>query len=204
MIGRDKLLWPLMDEQELIKRIVKKDHLAFKWFVERYQSLVLNTCFNIIRNRKDAEDTAQDVFLQVYKSAANFRQESKITTWLYRIAVNRSLNFKRNNKKFSWLKSLTLFSDETYDKDSDVSIPHSERPDEITEETQTLQICRRIINSLPEKQRAAWTLHKMDGLSYKEIAGIMQRSVPSVEALIHRAKLKLQKELLIYLKEEVS
>ena len=100
-----------MDEQELIKKIAQKDHLAFKWFVERYQSLVLNTCFNIIRNRQDAEDIAQDVFLQVYKFAANFRQESKITTWLYRIAINRSLNFKRGNKKFSWLISLTQFSD---------------------------------------------------------------------------------------------
>ncbi len=193
-----------MDEQELIKKIAQKDHLAFKWFVERYQSLVLNTCFNIIHNRQDAEDTAQDVFLQVYKSATNFRQESTITTWLYRIAVNRSLNFKRNNKKFSWLKSLTQFFDEPHKTEIAVSIPHSERPDVITEEAHTRQICERLISLLPEKQRAAWTLHKMDGLSYREISRIMQRSVSSVEALIHRAKLKLQKELLIYLKEEAT
>lgn len=193
-----------MDEQEIIKKIAKKDHTAFKWFFERYQSLVLNTCFNIIRNRQDAEDTAQEVFLQAYKSAAHFRHESKITTWLYRIAINRSLNFKRDNKKFSWVKSLTQFSDETHKTEMAVSIPHSERPDVITEEAHTLQICEQLINLLPEKQRAAWTLHKMEGLSYKEISGIMQRSVSSVEALIHRAKVKLQKELIIYLKEETT
>ncbi|MCK4427954.1 MAG: sigma-70 family RNA polymerase sigma factor, partial [candidate division Zixibacteria bacterium] len=85
-----------MNDEELIQKIIDRDHRAFKWLVDRYQDLVINTCYHLIGNRQDAEDVSQEVFFQVYKSAQKFRREAKLSTWLYRIAVNRSLNFVRN------------------------------------------------------------------------------------------------------------
>jgi RNA polymerase sigma-70 factor, ECF subfamily len=67
--------------------------------------MVVNTCFGLLHNIDDSEDVAQDVFIEVFRSVENFRADSKISTWLYRIAVNRSLNFIRDNKKRKWFQS---------------------------------------------------------------------------------------------------
>ena len=186
---------PITD-QELIEQIAVEDHDAFKTLVDRYQALVLNTCYGLLGNRQDAEDVAQDVFLQVYKSAGEFRQEAKLSTWLYRIAVNRSLNFIRDNKWPRRLKIISaLMGDET-EPLANVSAPDSSRPDvalEIKERDKRLQ---KAIDSLPQRQKAAFVLHKHEGLPYEEIAEIMHRSLSSVESLIHRAKLNLQRKLI--------
>lgn len=191
-----------MNDRELIQKIAAKDHSAFKALVDRYQALVINTCYNLLGNRDDAEDVAQEVFFQVYKSAEKFRQEAKISTWLYRIAVNRSLNFMRYNKRSRWLKGLTSLLEDERKQVTDVPASDSDRPDVALEKKERNVIVKKAIDSLPEKQRAAFVLHKYEGLSYQEIAGIMQRSLSSVESLIHRAKLNLQRKLVHYLKEK--
>jgi RNA polymerase sigma-70 factor (ECF subfamily) len=191
-----------MNDEELIQRIIDKDHLAFKLLVDQYQHLVLNTCYNLLGNRQDAEDAAQEVFFQVYKSAQKFRGEAKISTWLYRIAVNRSLNFIRDNKRFGWLKSLSSLLEGERQEVADVPASDSARPDVALEKKERNVIVQKAIDSLPEKQRTAFVLHKYDGLSYQEIAEISKYSLSSVESLIHRAKLNLQKQLLHYLKQK--
>jgi RNA polymerase sigma-70 factor (ECF subfamily) len=191
-----------MNDRELIEKIAAKDHGAFKALVDRYQALVINTCYNLLGNRQDAEDVAQEVFFQVYKSAKKFRQEAKISTWLYRIAVNRSLNFVRDNRRFRWPESLSSLLEGERQRVSDVSTSNSDRPDVALEEKEQNVIVKKAIDSLPEKQRAAFVLHKYEGLSYQEIAGILQRSLSSVESLIHRAKLNLQKKLIHYLEKK--
>jgi len=188
-----------MNDKELIEKIAAKDHGAFNALVDRYQALVINTCYNLLGNRDDAEDVAQEVFFQVYKSAEKFRQEAKISTWLYRIAVNRSLNFMRYNKRSRWLKGLTSLLEDERKQVTDVPASDSDRPDVALEKKERNVIVKKAIDSLPEKQRAAFVLHKYEGLSYQEIAGIMQRSLSSVESLIHRAKLNLQRKLVRYL-----
>lgn len=190
-----------MNDRELIEKIAAKDHGAFNALIDRYQVLVINTCSNLLGNRDDAEDVAQEVFFQVYKSAEKFRQEAKISTWLYRIAVNRSLNFMRYNKRSRWLKGLTSLLEDERKQVTDVPASNSARPDVALEKKERNVIVKKAIDSLPEKQRAAFVLHKYEGLSYQEIAGIMQRSLSSVESLIHRAKLNLQKKLVRYLTE---
>jgi len=188
-----------MNDRELIQKIAAKDHGAFKALVDRYQALVINTCYNLLGNRDDAEDVAQEVFFQVYKSAEKFRQEAKLSTWLYRIAVNRSLNFLRYNKRSRWLKGLTSLLEDERKQVTDVPASDSDRPDVALEKKERNVIVKKAIDSLPEKQRAAFVLHQYEGLSYQEIAGIMQRSLSSVESLIQRAKLNLQRKLVRYL-----
>jgi len=191
-----------MNEKELIQGIAAKDHSAFKALVDRYQALVINTCYNLLGNRDDAEDVAQEVFFQVYKSAKKFRQEAKLSTWLYRIAVNRSLNFIRDNKRWGWLNSLSTLLEGDREVVTDVPASNSDRPDVVLEKKDRNAAVQKAINSLPEKQRAAFVLHKYEGLSYQEIAEIMQRSLSSVESIIHRAKANLKKKLIHYLEEK--
>ncbi|MCJ7577985.1 MAG: sigma-70 family RNA polymerase sigma factor [candidate division Zixibacteria bacterium] len=191
-----------MNDEELIQRIIDKDHLAFKLLVDQYQHLVLNTCYNLLGNRQDAEDAAQEVFFQVYKSAQKFRGEAKISTWLYRIAVNRSLNFIRDKKRSGWLRNLSSLLEGERQEVADVPASDSARPDVALEEKERNVIVQKVIDSLPEKQRTAFVLHKYEGLSYQEIAEISKYSLSSVESLIHRAKLNLQKQLLGYLKQK--
>jgi RNA polymerase sigma-70 factor (ECF subfamily) len=188
-----------MDEKELIQKIATKDHGAFKALVDRYQALVINTCYNLLGNRQDAEDVAQEVFFQVYKSAKRFRQEAKLSTWLYRIAVNRSLNFIRDKKRSGWLRSLSSLLEDERQRVAEVPTSNSDRPDITLIKKERNAILQKAIDSLPEKQRAAFVLHKYEGLSYQEIAEILQHSLSSVESFIHRAKLNLQKKLVGYL-----
>jgi len=188
-----------MNDKELIQKVAAKDHGAFKALVDRYQSLVINTCYNLLGNRQDAEDVAQEVFFQVYKSAQKFRQEAKLSTWLYRIAVNRSLNFIRDKKRSGWLRNLSSLLEGQRQEVSDVPASNSDRPDIALEKKERNAVVQRAIDSLPDKQRAAFVLHKYEGLSYQEIAEILEHSLSSVESLIHRAKLNLQKRLVRYL-----
>jgi RNA polymerase sigma-70 factor (ECF subfamily) len=188
-----------MNDKELIQKVTAKDHSAFKELVDRYQALVINTCYHLLGNRQDAEDVAQEVFFQVYRSADKFRQEAKFPTWLYRIAVNRSLNFIRDNRRSRWLKSLTSLLESAPEQVTQTQTSDSDRPDFVLEKKGREVTVRKAIDSLPEKQRAAFVLHTYEGLSYQETAKVLQLSLSSVESLIHRAKLNLQKKLVRYL-----
>ena len=191
-----------MKDEELIQKIIERDHFAFKSLVDRFQNSVINTCYSLIGNRQDAEDVAQEVFLEVYKSAKKFRQEAKLSTWLYRICVNRSLNFLRDNKRFRWVKSLTGLLENEPEQVNEVPASNSDRPDVALEEKERNVLIQKALDSLPRMQRAAFVLHTYEGLSYQEIALVLHRSLSSVESLIHRAKSNLQRELIHCLEEK--
>jgi RNA polymerase sigma-70 factor (ECF subfamily) len=100
-----------IDEQEqvLLHRLKARERGAFKVLVELYRDRVLNTCYRFIFNREDAEDIAQEVFIEVHRSITAFREESKLSTWIYRIAVTKSIDFIRKTKRkkrMAKLKSL--------------------------------------------------------------------------------------------------
>lgn len=184
-----------MKETEIIAKLQQGDEQAFKQLVENYQKLVVRTCFGLVHNTEDAEDIAQDVFIEVFRSIGQFRADSKISTWLYRIAVNRSLNFIRDNKRRKWFWS---FEDAAGKKNNQLEkiLPgSSENPEYKLENSQRAQFLHQSIDSLPQNQRIAFTLNKYDDLSYNEISEIMNLSVSSIESLIHRAKINLQKKL---------
>jgi RNA polymerase sigma-70 factor (ECF subfamily) len=175
-----------LDDDELIRKISRKDLTAFRKLVERHQSFVLNTCFNLIGDFQQAEETAQDVFLQVYQSAGSFRHQSKVSTWIYRMAVNRSLNVIRSNKKSRRIKPLTTL---------EIRESGAKEPDRLLEKKELKDLLRAAVDSLPEKQSTAFILNKYENLSPSEIAEILGISINSVEVRIHRAKKSLQKKL---------
>lgn len=171
-----------------IEQLHEFDETAFRKLVDDYRNMVFRTCFGIVRNADDADDLAQEVFIEVFNSIATFRADSKVSTWLYRIAINKSLNFIRSQKRKRFFQSIGLTS--TPD------VPEQTNSSDLIENDQRKQILDAAIQALPENQRTAFVLHKIEDLSYKEIAEIMNLSLSSVESLLFRAKQNLQKRLL--------
>ena len=185
-----------MDEAQLIKGIQQGDRKSFQILVETYQRMVVNTCLGIVHNQADAEDLAQDVFLEIFRTAESFRGDSKISTWLYRIATNRSLNLIRNNKRKRFFQSIEETFTGGRNRTREISENRGDKPDQNIIDQQRSDLLHRAIDRLPEKQRIAFTLNKYEELPYQQIAEIMEISLASVESLIHRAKKNLQEQLL--------
>jgi RNA polymerase sigma-70 factor (ECF subfamily) len=183
-----------MTETEIIKKLQQGDEQAFRQLVENYQKRVVNTCYGLVHSTEDAEDIAQDVFIEVFRSIQNFRADAKLSTWIYRISVNRSLNFIRDNKRRKWFLK---FEEATPAKNQQINSAtlHRETPAAELEASERANILHQTVAALPKNQKTAFTLNKYEDLSYKEIAEVMELSVSSVESLIHRAKLNLQKKL---------
>jgi RNA polymerase sigma-70 factor (ECF subfamily) len=184
-------------ERDLVEKIRFDKSGSFEGLVKLHQNQVLNTCFRFVNNRDDAEDLAQDVFMEVYNSIDSFRGEAKLSSWIYRIAVNKSLDFVRKQKRkkrFAFVLSLAGFGDE--EKELQIHAPANPHSD--LEQMERTQILNRAIDSLPENQKVAITLSKYEGFSNIEIAEIMGTSISAVDSLIHRAKNNLQKKLYKY------
>lgn len=178
----------------LVKKIIKGEHLAFKYLVETYQNKVYNTCLSFVHNTQDAEDLAQETFMEVYQSMQSFRKDAQLSTWIYRIAVNKSLDYLRKQKRkkrFGFLHSLAGISP-TLEADF---LAQKDHPGLRLENKERAQILFNALDQLPEAQNTAFTLHKLEGLPYEEIAKIMNKSLSSVESLMHRARKNLQKIL---------
>ncbi|MDD4425282.1 MAG: RNA polymerase sigma factor, partial [Mariniphaga sp.] len=182
------------NETEIIAGLKQGNEAAFKELVDSHRQIVVNTCFGLLHNISDAEDVAQEVFIEVFRSVDKFRADSKISTWLYRIAVNRSFNFIRDNKKRKF-HSYNELSESKKELLNQQVQEGADTPESDMENNQRKIILHEAVDALPQNQRVAFTLNKYEDLSYKEISDVMNLSVSSVESLIHRAKKNLQKKL---------
>jgi RNA polymerase sigma-70 factor, ECF subfamily len=190
-----------LDERILIEKLKQGDETAFKAIVEKWQDMVYNTALGIVQNAEDAEDIAQETFIQVYQSIESFKGESKFSTWLYRITVTKALDHarrKKRKKRFAIIKK--LFGDSG---EEEVQVPDFHHPGVILDKKENAAILFQAINQLPDNQKIAFTLHKVEGLSYQEISEVMNSSVSSVESLMHRAKTNLKKTLEGYYKSRI-
>ena len=159
----------------------------FQMIYENYTGQILQTAHSLARNHMDAEDIAQDVFIQVFESLGKFRFESKLSTWLYRIAVNRSINHCKSPRGRAIKVDIESW------KQQEVAQSPEMPQQQLLEEQEQLELLHRAIDRLPENQRTALILNKYEELSYKEIAEIMGTSLSSVESLLFRAKNNLEK-----------
>jgi RNA polymerase sigma-70 factor (ECF subfamily) len=191
-----------MEDPILVQQIISGDPDAFKQLVEHYQHKVVNTCYGFVHHKEDAEDIAQEVFIEVSRSIANFRAESQLSTWIYRIAVTKSLDFLRKQKRQKRLKYIRnrLGLDNQVEQ---IPAPQSANPQTILENQERARILQHAVDSLAENQKIAITLHKYEGFSYQEIAEIMGTSVSAIESLMHRAKRSLQKKLYHYYEQHL-
>jgi RNA polymerase sigma factor (sigma-70 family) len=174
-----------------IERLKAGDENAFRDMVLAFKDRVVNLCWGFVQNGADAEDVSQEVFLEVHRSIASFRGEAKLATWIYRIAVTKSLEHLRKRKRRRWFAMLAGKRGEDIDRIKD----ESRDADEAVEKERRMRLLVAAMEKLPESQRIALSLRSFEGLGYREIGEVMDVSVPSVESLIFRAKSNLKKRL---------
>lgn len=168
---------------------MSRSKVSFDEIYDEHEKGVFNIALHYVRNISDAEEITQDVFVKVYEGFEKFSGDSKISTWLHRIAINVSIDFlrKQNAQKRSFMISM---NDAVLPARSDYIHPGIQ-----LEEKESLIETMRIINELPNQQKTAVILHKIEGLSQLETAKIMKKSEKSVESLIGRARKKLQEKI---------
>ncbi|MFT4780375.1 MAG: RNA polymerase sigma factor (sigma-70 family) [Psychroserpens sp.] len=184
-----------MSETEFITQLKNQTRASYNKLIDDFQQKVFATCISFVPNREDAEDIAQEVFVEVFNSISNFKGQSRLSTWIYKITTNKCLEFirKRNTKKrFAFLQSLWGYN---FEIDKTNFFTEMSHPGIILENKETSETLFYAINQLPEAQKTVFTLHKVDGKSYQEISEIIEKSVSSVESLMFRAKKNLQRLL---------
>lgn len=182
------------EETDLIERLTAGDESAFKSLFDLYKSKIYNTAAGFLTNESEAEDITQEVFIQVFKSIRHFKENSKLSTWIYRITISKCLDLlrkKKAKKRFAFITD--IFEKEAKDKDE--TFVNYEHPGVEAENRELSKILFREIDKLPENQRIAFVLNKVEQLSYAEISEVLGTTVSAVESLISRAKVNLKKRL---------
>jgi len=189
-----------MTEKDLIDGIIAKDKTAVQLLVNRYHQQVIKTAYYFVKDMDDAEDLAQDVCVEVLESIKSFRQTSSLSTWIYRITVNKSLNHIRKNRRKQFVGRIELLFSHPSEKTNKAIAEPFENQDRLDDQERK-KVLDAAIQGLPENQRVAFILSKYDELSYTQIAEVMNVSLPAVESYLQRAKQNLQKKLITYFAE---
>ena len=171
-----------MDERELIARLQKRDEAAFEELIRQYEKKVYTLCFRMCGNSEDAEEAAQDAFLALWRGIDRFRQESSLSTWIYRLATNACIDTLRRRKKQSGSVSLDdeeLFVD---------AVDTSPQPQETVEHRETQKLLQEGLSALPEEYRTVLILREIEGLSYTEIAESASIELGTVKSRISRGR----------------
>lgn len=177
---------------------MNKINTDFTTIYKQYSVLVFNVALHYLQNSEDAEEVTQDVFVKLHDALPKFKAQSSLKTWIYRITINRCLDYikKKNSKKYFFVFGAK--SNNTLEIENSSNFEH---PGILLENKEHSEILFSVINELAENQKTAFILSKLDGLSNPEISEIMQVTVSSVESLIFRAKSNLKEKLALKFKD---
>ena len=179
-----------MGKDDLLNKLKSGNAAAYSELINLHAKKVINTCYRFLLNKEDAEDISQEVFIEVFRSINGFREDASLSTWIYRIAVSKSMDEikKRNRKKRLVAMGKLIHLDEIA-----LWFAGESETDNNLLQIDEMEVLKRALCTLPDNQRIAFTLSKIDGYSNKEIAEIMKTSLLAVESLKSRAKSKMQK-----------
>lgn len=185
-------------DEELIKLFTReKNEEAFNEIVERYTDIIYRLALKITRNHSDAEVVLQEVFLTLIEKVSTFLEQSKFSTWLYRITVNTSLMYLRAEKRYK--SNVSLDDYVPYDEDGSlkgVEIKDwSNTPDEAITSNETIEIIEKAVSEIPEIYRVVFHLRDVEGLTNQEVAEVLGLSLPAVKSRIVRARFFLRDKL---------
>ncbi len=186
-----------MQAEEILYLVAKGDKSAFGQLYAMFKDKVYNTCISYLQQSSEAEEATQDVFVEIYHNAVSYKGGASVSTWIYRITVNKCLDRIRYNnrqKRFSFITS--IFSKDTGELRHDK--PHFEHPGVGAKNRERAGLLFSAIRQLPENQQTAFILKQVEGLSQREIAQIMDIGEKAVESLLQRAKSNLRKKLSDY------
>jgi len=181
------------DAQRMLQ-FQKGDQKAFEELFEKYHRPILNFCFRFLGNSHEAEDIAQDTFIQVYQAAPRYQPLTKFSTWLYTIAKNLCLNRLREGRMEAMAKVNSLMGEEESLLEEQI-VSNNPGPDQQAEEKEITEIVQKAIRDLPAAIRLPLILRRYQELSYEEIAQILGCSVTAVKLRLHRAKRLLAQRL---------
>jgi RNA polymerase sigma-70 factor, ECF subfamily len=182
------------EDRALIEAVIAGDASAYRGLVERYEQRIYSVVYGMVRNQEDARDLAQDAFIKAYKNLHRFRLESSFYTWLYRIAMNVCIDFHRRRK----LRRTEEFDEGIGARGSDGAIDPMHRKLDPSKDLERKQLRGRIMaamDELPEEQKQIVVLREIDGMSYKEIAEVLDIPEGTVMSRLFYARKKLQASL---------
>ena len=168
----------------LVKRAKSGDYQAFDLLVLKYQSRLISTAFKFVRDIQISEDIVQDSFIKAFKALESFREDSSFYTWIYRITVNTSKNFLVSKKRKSELLNSDLSEEASYE----IEPVETYSPEDLLQATQLKKVITDTIDQLGEDTRTALTLRELDGLSYEQIADVVNCPVGTVRSRIFRGR----------------
>lgn len=177
---------------DLVQDLISGDEFAFKVLVKDHQSRVFHHAMQILRNREEAEDVCQETFIQVYESIQSFKGHSSLSTWIIRIAINKALEKLRKEKRRNQLRELLPWWMPEESKSMSSTEMH---PGIQLENKEKATALYKAIDSLNPNQRVAFTLIKIEEISYAEASVLMNLSIKAIESLVSRAKENIKKEL---------
>ena len=167
--------------------------MNFETIYHRHADSVFNLCLHYLHGYSDAEDATQDIFIKIYQKIDTFRAASSPKTWIYRIAINHCLDVLKSKKRqhrLAYIQSILGLKSMRQ-----AALSTKEHPGIILEQKEATIALLAKIDQLPDQQKTALILSKIDGLSYKEVAQIMQKSPKSIESLVQRAKKNLKNSM---------
>ena len=183
-------------DAELMQRVRQGDREAFRELVERHQRGVIQTIYRSIGDSWEAEDLAQRVFVQVWRSAKRYEPTAKFTTWLFTIVHNFILNeYRRRARRGAESLDAMTQSEDGNEVGAQFADAQSPDPAQAVAERELQERIATVIRQLPDNQRTAVVLCRFEGFSYEEIAKVLHCSVPAVKSLLHRARETLKEHL---------
>ena len=186
-----------MEQPNFIKQLQSGNESAFRELVQLYKNKIHNTAIGILQNEHDAEEITQEVFIEIFRSIKNFKNESTLSTWIYRITVNKCLDYIRKSKRSKRFGVITnLFNEKT--NEPIVHLKSFFHPGVVLEQKEKSSILFAAIEQLNERQKICFVLKYIEGLPQKEIAVIMECAEGAVESMLSRAKENLRKLLADY------
>ena len=180
-------------DAELVKRVQAGDSAAFDILVQKYQHKVVNLVGRFVSDQAECYDITQDSFIKAYRAIGNFRGDSQFYTWLYRIAANTAKNYLASRSRKSPAYSVDVDDAEHFEGES--GLKEYATPENLLLTDEIKQTVFRAIEALPDDLKSAITLRELEGLSYEEIAEVMDCPIGTVRSRIFRARDVIDKEL---------
>lgn len=175
-----------LTDQQIVERVQSGDKNAFGLLVTKYQHKVANLVSRYVKNSGDVADVTQEAFIKTYRALASFRGESAFYTWLYRIAVNTAKNYLTAQSRKTPLNDIDADEADFYDGSD--SLKENSTPERLLLSNEINKLLFETVEKLPEDLRMAITLREMEGMSYEEIANVMDCPVGTVRSRIFRAR----------------
>jgi len=174
-------------DQQLVERVQRGDKHAFDLLVAKYQRKLGRLISRFVRDTGEAEDVTQEAFIKAYRALPGFRGDSAFYTWLYRIGINTAKNYLLSSKRRT--PTSTTFDAEEAESFEDAGLLHEvSTPENELMSKQVVSVVQAALQQLPEDLRSALTLREIEGLSYEEIASVMNCPVGTVRSRIFRAR----------------